>query len=114
LGFDYKYAHAISKHSGLGFSAGLGLGGNIIFYHPEYKPGYRSYLKQFNYTGSSPLINLQILQFSAFYRRSFSKTVFADLGFRVSGGYVFINTHITNFERFLGGYSVYLLWKGKN
>jgi len=64
LGFDYEYAHVISKHSGLGFSAGMGLGGNIFLYHPDYKPGYRFYLKQFDFTYSSPTINLQLLQFS--------------------------------------------------
>ncbi len=113
LGFDYEYAHAISGRSGLGFSAGLGLGGNIFLYHPDYKPDYRSYLKQFDFTSSSPLINLQLLQFSAFYRRHVSKSVCADLGFRLSGGYVFIIAQKLNFGRFLGGYLSVYYGKGK-
>jgi hypothetical protein len=113
LGFDYEYAYAISEHSGLGFSAGLGLGGNIFLYHPDYKPDYRSYLKQFDFTSSSPIINLQLLQFSAFYRRHVSKNVCADLGFRLSGSYVFIIAQKLNFGRFLGGYLSVYYGKGK-
>lgn len=113
LGFDYEYAHAISERSALGFSAGLGLGGNIFLYHPDYDPDHLSYLKQFDFTSSSPIINLQIMQFSVFYRNSFSKNTFADIGFRLSGGYVFINSDKLNFERFLGGYLSVYYGKGK-
>ena len=113
LAFDYEYAHAISKCSGIGVSLGLGLGGNFILYHPEYKPDYRPNSKQYDFSSSSPKINFQILHFSVFFRRFFSKKVFADLGFRVSGGYVFITPDKLNFERLLGGYISVYYGRGK-
>ena len=113
LGFDYEYAHAISKRSGLGLSAGLGLGGNIFLFHPEYTPDLRSHLKQFDFNSSSPIVNLQFLHFSVFFRRFVSENVFVDLGFRISGGYVFIIPNKLNFERFLGGFLSIYYGKGK-
>ncbi|NOX45633.1 MAG: hypothetical protein GXO89_01475 [Chlorobi bacterium] len=47
------------------------------------------------------------------FRRYVSKNVSADLGFRVSGGYVFITNNKINFERFLGGYLSVCYGKGK-
>ncbi len=113
LGFDYEFALAISNRSGLGLSVGLGLGGNIILYHPEYIPYYWPYLKHTEFTSSSPIINFQVLHFSVFYRRLVSKNVFVDLGFRVSGGYVFITPDKLNFERFSGGFLSVYYGKGK-
>ncbi|RLD59732.1 MAG: hypothetical protein DRJ05_05995 [Bacteroidetes bacterium] len=108
LGFDYTFAQSVSKYSSIGYSVGLGLGGNILLSHPDYEAQTWSYPENMQFSASSPKVNFQFLNFSMFYERYIFRKIYVGIGFRASRGYVFINPEKLVIERFYGGFlSIY-------